>query len=144
MSGEALLGKAVLGEAMLGETVLGEAMLEEAVLGKAVFILAYTLAQCRVEPAKNPPIRTSLDERWHIPPQRSVSVLVRSRAGVIITHTPSTSDACETHLIRRDCQPNPSALLTTQPLLTQPLLTQPLRVLTIPFYLSAYSLYTGF
>src|SRR5277367_2124751 len=47
------------------------------------------------------------------PPQRSVSVLCR--AEVIISHAPSTLQACETHVTgRREvyCPPSPSALLT--------------------------------
>ena len=44
----------------------------------------------------NTPIRQHyLKERVYPSLQRSVSV--RSRAGVTITHTPSTLDACETH-----------------------------------------------
>jgi hypothetical protein len=44
---------------------------------------------------RNPPIRPRWREIGHLSLQRSVSV--RSRAEVIIMHTPSTSDACETH-----------------------------------------------
>jgi hypothetical protein len=51
--------------------------------------------QCHAKPAKNPPIKTLMDERWYSSLQRLVSV--RSKAGVIITHAPSTSDACEMH-----------------------------------------------
>jgi ankyrin repeat protein len=44
---------------------------------------------------RNPPIRTRWTRDVNFSLQRSVSV--RSRAEVIIMHTPSTSDACETH-----------------------------------------------
>jgi hypothetical protein len=47
------------------------------------------------QPAKEPTDKTSLGERQYISLQRSVSV--HSRAEVIITHAPSTLDACETH-----------------------------------------------
>jgi hypothetical protein len=45
---------------------------------------------------RNPPIKTPLDERWYIP-LSSVQSLYIVGAKVIITHTPSTSDACEMH-----------------------------------------------
>src|SRR4051794_22605668 len=65
---------------------------------------------CRALP-RNPPKRP----RWT---REGIFLSVRSRAEVIITHTPSTSDACETHgHPRREvyCQSTHPALLTVDP-----------------------------
>jgi hypothetical protein len=47
-------------------------------------------------PSRNPPIR-SFWTREDVIPLSSVQSLYDFRAEVIITHTPSSSDACETH-----------------------------------------------
>jgi len=51
---------------------------------------------CFAKPAKKPIDKTPLDERRWVP-LSSVQFLYECRAEVIITHAPSTSDACETH-----------------------------------------------
>jgi hypothetical protein len=52
---------------------------------------------CSTKPAKKPTKKIPLDERWYVSSLQS-SVSVGSKAEVIITHTPSTSDACKTHV----------------------------------------------
>jgi hypothetical protein len=69
----------------------------------------WTVSSHYVKPAKKPTEKTpSRREVVYSSLQRSV--FVRSRAEVIITHTPSTSDACPIH--RVNCQSSPSILLT--------------------------------
>jgi len=53
------------------------------------------IVSCYAKPAKKPTNKTLLDERRYIP-FSSVQPLYDHRAKVIITHTPSTSDACTT------------------------------------------------
>jgi hypothetical protein len=57
----------------------------------------HKFSQCYAKPAKKPRDETPLDERWYAP-LSNLQSLYESRAEVIIMYTPSTSDACETHV----------------------------------------------
>ena len=52
---------------------------------------------CYAKPAKNPTDKTPAGREEGVIPLSKCSVSVRSRFEVTITHTPSTSNACETH-----------------------------------------------
>jgi hypothetical protein len=68
-----------------------------------------TWLSCYAKPAKKPADKNPLDERCYVP-LSSVQSLYECRAEVIITHAPSTLDACETHV-----QPVEESIATLAP-----------------------------